>query len=41
MAEFQDVVDRRRMIRNYADRPVDREVVDRALASEAGQPIEI
>ena len=29
--EFQDVVRRRRMIRNYDERPVDPAVVDRAL----------
>jgi nitroreductase len=36
--EFQDVVDRRRMIRNYADRPVDRDVVDRALRNATHAP---
>ncbi|MFL6156011.1 MAG: nitroreductase family protein [Marmoricola sp.] len=36
--EFQDVVDRRRMIRNYAERPVDREVVDRALRNATRAP---
>ncbi|MFL6155852.1 MAG: nitroreductase family protein [Marmoricola sp.] len=36
--EFQDVVDRRRMIRNYADRPVDRAVVDRALRNATHAP---
>ena len=29
--EFRDVVRRRRMVRRYADRPVDREVLERAL----------
>lgn len=38
MAEFQDVVDRRRMIRNYADRPVERAVVDRALRNATHAP---
>ena len=36
--EFQDVVDRRRMVRNYADRPVDPEVVDRALRNATRAP---
>ena len=36
--EFQDVVDRRRMIRNYADRPVDPAVVDRALRNATHAP---
>ncbi|MBW8750544.1 MAG: nitroreductase family protein [Propionibacteriales bacterium] len=36
--EFQDVVDRRRMVRNYADRPVDRAVVDRALRNATHAP---
>ncbi|MGZ4445946.1 MAG: nitroreductase family protein [Nocardioides sp.] len=36
--EFQDVVRRRRMIRNYAERPVDRAVVDRALANATRAP---
>ena len=36
--EFQDVVDRRRMIRNYAERPVDRAVVDRALRNATHAP---
>jgi nitroreductase len=36
--EFQDVVDRRRMVRNYADRPVDRAVVDRALRNATRAP---
>ena len=36
--QFQDVVDRRRMIRNYADRPVDPAVVDRALRNATHAP---
>jgi len=36
--EFQDVVDRRRMVRNYSDRPVDPSVVDRALRNAARAP---
>jgi nitroreductase len=36
--EFQDVVDRRRMIRNYDDRPVDPDVVDRALRNATHAP---
>ena len=36
--DFQDVVDRRKMIRNYADRPVDRAVVDRALRNATHAP---
>jgi nitroreductase len=36
--EFQDVVDRRRMIRNYADTPVDPEVVERALRNATHAP---
>src|SRR3954470_19054141 len=36
--EFQDVVNRRRMIRNYADTPVDRAVVDRALRNATRAP---
>ena len=36
--EFQDVVDRRRMIRNYADRPVDPAVVERALRNATRAP---
>ena len=36
--EFQDVVDRRRMIRKYADRPVDPAVVDRALRNAQRAP---
>jgi nitroreductase len=36
--EFQDVVDRRRMIRNYADRPVDPAIVDRALRNATHAP---
>ena len=35
---FQDVVDRRRMIRNYADRPVDPAIVDRALRNATHAP---
>ena len=36
--EFQEVLDRRRMIRNYADRPVDPAVVDRALRNATRAP---
>jgi nitroreductase len=36
--EFQDVVDRRRMVRNYSDRPVDPELVDRALRNATHAP---
>jgi nitroreductase len=36
--EFQDVVDRRRMVRNYADRPVDPDVVERALRNATHAP---
>jgi nitroreductase len=36
--EFQDVVRRRRMIRNYADTPVDRAVVDRAIRNATHAP---
>ncbi|HET6152733.1 MAG TPA: nitroreductase family protein [Marmoricola sp.] len=36
--EFQDVVDRRRMIRNYAERPVDPAIVDRALHNATHAP---
>jgi nitroreductase len=36
--EFQDVVDRRRMIRNYDDRPVDPAIVDRALRNATHAP---
>lgn len=36
--EFQDVVDRRRMVRNYSDRPVDPAVVDRALRNATHAP---
>jgi nitroreductase len=36
--EFQDVVDRRRMIRNYADRAVDPAVVQRALRNATHAP---
>jgi len=36
--EFQDVVDRRRMVRNYADRPVDPDIVERALRNATHAP---
>lgn len=36
--EFQDVVDRRRMIRDFADLPVDPDVVDRALRNATRAP---
>jgi nitroreductase len=36
--EFQDVVRRRRMVRSYADRPVDPAVVDRCLANATRAP---
>ncbi|HEX6149899.1 nitroreductase family protein [Nocardioides sp.] len=36
--EFQEVVDRRRMIRNYAERPVDPAVVERALRNATRAP---
>ena len=36
--EFQQVVDRRRMVRNYADRPVDPRSVDRALRNATRAP---
>ena len=36
--EFQDVVRRRRMVRNYAEAPVDPTVVDRALAHATRAP---
>ena len=36
--EFQDVVRRRRMVRNYSDDPVDPAVVDRALANATRAP---
>ena len=36
--EFQDVVDRRRMVRNYTGAPVDRSVVDRALRNATRAP---
>lgn len=36
--DFQDVVDRRRMIRNYDDRPVDPAVVDRAIRNATHAP---
>ena len=36
--EFQDVVRRRRMIRTYADRPVDRAAVDRMLSNAVRAP---
>jgi nitroreductase len=38
LMEFQDVVDRRRMIRNYADTPVDPEIVARALRNATHAP---
>lgn len=36
--EFQEVVDRRRMVRSYADRPVDPAVVERALRNATRAP---
>ncbi|PVG80819.1 nitroreductase [Nocardioides gansuensis] len=36
--EFQEVVRRRRMVRRYADRPVDRGVLDRMLANAVRAP---
>lgn len=36
--EFQDVVDRRRMIRDFAELPVDPDVVDRALRNATRAP---
>ena len=36
--EFQDIVRKRRMIRNYADRPVDPTAVDRMLANAVRAP---
>lgn len=36
--EFQDVVRRRRMVRNYADRPVDPAIIDRALDNATRAP---
>jgi nitroreductase len=36
--EFQDVVRRRRMVRRYADRPVDPAVVDRMLSNAVRAP---
>lgn len=36
--EFQDVVRRRRMVRNYAARPVDPAIIDRALANATRAP---
>lgn len=36
--EFQEVVRRRRMVRRYADRPVDAAVVDRMLANAVHAP---
>lgn len=36
--EFQEVVDRRRMVRNYADRPVDPAIVERALRNATHAP---
>jgi nitroreductase len=38
LMEFQDVVRRRRMIRNYDGRPVDPAVVDRALSNATRAP---
>jgi len=36
--EFQEVVDRRRMIRDYSDRPVDPAVIERALHNATRAP---
>ena len=36
--EFQDVVDRRRMVRNYAETPIDPEIVERALRNATHAP---
>ena len=36
--EFQEVVDRRRMVRNYAERPVEPAVVERALRNATRAP---
>jgi nitroreductase len=36
--EFQDVVDRRRMVRNYAETPVDPKIVERALRNATHAP---
>jgi nitroreductase len=36
--EFQDVVDRRRMVRNYSDEPVDPAIVERALRNATHAP---
>src|SRR4051812_1873311 len=36
--EFQDVVRRRRMVRNYAERPVERHLVDRCLRNATRAP---
>jgi len=36
--EFAEVVRRRRMVRSYTDAPVDREIVDRALANATRAP---
>jgi nitroreductase len=36
--EFQDVVRRRRMIRNYAETPVDPAIIDRALSNATRAP---
>jgi nitroreductase len=36
--EFQDVVDRRRMVRDYSDEPVDPAIVDRALRNATHAP---
>src|SRR6266540_6170704 len=36
--EFEDVVRRRRMVRNFSDRPVARDVVDRVIANGLRAP---
>jgi nitroreductase len=36
--EFAEVVRRRRMVRNYTEEPVDRQIVDRALANATRAP---
>jgi nitroreductase len=36
--EFQEVVDRRRMVRTYSEEPVDRAIVDRALRNATHAP---
>ncbi|HSI93129.1 MAG TPA: nitroreductase family protein, partial [Jiangellaceae bacterium] len=36
--EFQEVVRRRRMVRNFADRPVEPAIVDRLLANAIRAP---